>query len=151
MSDSLRRIKSELRNITSNLPDDCSAFPILDGSDIYEWQGHITGPSDTPYEGGTFFVNIHLPENYPYCPPKVTLQTRIYHCNINQNGGISLDILQDQWSPALSIATILVSIMSLLSEPNPDDPLVHEIARIYKEDKEQHDRRAKEWTEKYAT
>ena len=118
---------------------------------MYEWQGHITGPPDTPYEGGTFFVNIHLPENYPYCPPKVTLQTRIYHCNIDQNGGISLDILQDQWSPALSIATILVSIMSLLSEPNPDEPLVTEIARIYKEDKEQHDRRAKEWTKKYAS
>ena len=151
MSSSLRRIKIELRNITSNLPDDCTAFPVGESPDIYEWTGHITGPSDTPYEGGTFFLNIHLPDTYPYCPPKVTLQTRIYHCNINQNGGISLDILQDQWSPALSIATILVSIMSLLSEPNPDDPLVHEIARIYKEDKEQHDRRAKEWTEKYAS
>ena len=147
----LGRINSELRNITKNLPDNCSAHPILDGTDMYEWQGHITGPSDTPYAGGTFFLNIHLPKEYPFRPPKVTLQTRIYHCNIDQHGGISLDILSDQWSPALSIATILISIMSLLSEPNPDNPLVPEISRIYKVDKVQHDQRAKEWTEKYAS
>ena len=102
-------------------------FSILLGTDIYEWQAHITGPSDTPYAGGTFFLNIHLPKEYPFLPPKVTLQTRIYHCNINQNGAISLDILSDNWTPALSIATILISIMSLLSEPNPDNPLVSEI------------------------
>ena len=147
----LSRINKELRNITKNLPDNCSAHPILDGTDIYEWQGHITGPSDTPYAGGNFFLNIHLPKEYPMRPPKVTLQTRIYHCNIDQHGGISLDILSDQWSPALSIATILISIMSLLSEPNPDNPLVPEISRIYKVDKVQHDQRAKEWTEKYAS
>ena len=147
----LGRINKELRNITKNLPDNCSAHPILDGTDIYEWQGHITGPSDTPYAGGTFFLNIHLPEEYPHRPPKVTFQTRIYHCNINQNGVISLDILSDNWTPALSIATILISITSLLSEPNPDNPLVPEISRIYKVDKVQHDQRAKEWTEKYAS
>ena len=145
----LSRINKELRNITKNLPDNCSAHP--SGTDIYEWQAHITGPSDTPYAGGTFFLNIHLPKEYPMRPPKVTLQTRIYHCNINQNGVISLDILSDNWTPALSIATILISITSLLSEPNPDNPLVPEISRIYKVDKVQHDQRAKEWTEKYAS
>ena len=145
----LGRINSELRKITKNLPDNCCAGPL--GTDMYEWSGCITGPSDTPYAGGTFFLNIHLPKEYPFRPPKVTFTSRIYHCNINQHGGISLDILSDQWSPALSIATILVSIMSLLSEPNPDNPLVPEISRIYKVDKVQHDQRAKEWTEKYAS
>ena len=147
----LQRINQESRKITKNLPDNCSAYPVGDSPDMYEWQGHITGPSDTPYAGGTFFLNIHLPKEYPFLPPKVNFTSRIYHCNINQHGGISLDILGDQWSPALSIATILISIMSLLSEPNPDEPLVPEIARIYKVDKVQHDQRAKEWTEKYAS
>ena len=146
---SINRLTKELKDIKNDPPANCSAGP--NGENMFEWQATILGPEGTPYHGGVFFLKINFPSNYPFQPPKIRFETKIYHCNINQNGGISLDILQDQWSPALSIATILVSIMSLLSEPNPDDPLVHEIARIYKEDKEQHDRRAKEWTEKYAS
>ena len=111
----------------------------------------IIGPKDTPYQDGVFFLNIHIPEDYPMAPPRVSFTSRIFHCNINSNGAISLDILSDNWTPALSIATILISITSLLSEPNPDNPLVPEISRIYKVDKVQHDQRAKEWTEKYAS
>ena len=143
----LGRINKELKNITKDLPDNCSA-----GSeeDLYNWHATITGPSDTPYEDGIFVLKIKLPENYPFAPPKVWFTTKIYHCNINLNGAISIDILKDKWSTALKISTILVSITSLLSDPNLDDPLIPEIARIYKEDKEKHDRNAKEWTVKYA-
>ena len=62
------------------------------------------GPEDSPYTGGVFFLNIHFPTDYPFKPPKVTFVTRIYHPNINSNGGICLDILKDQWSPALTIS-----------------------------------------------
>ena len=144
----IERINKELKNITKDLPDNYSAFP---HGDIYNWQAVIPGPSDTPYQDGVFFLNIHIPEDYPMAPPRVSFTSRIFHCNINSNGAISLDILNDHWSPSLSISSLLVSIASLLSDPNPDDPLVPDIARIYKGDRAKHDRIAKEWTVKYAT
>jgi len=60
--------------------------------------------SDSPYSGGVFFLAIHFPTDYPFKPPKVNFTTRIYHPNINSNGSICLDILRDQWSPALTIS-----------------------------------------------
>ena len=146
----LVRLKKELTEITKNPPTNCSAG--LKNEDMLEWEATIMGPSDSPYAGGIFKLEIKFPSDYPFKPPKVIFRTKIYHCNINsENGAISLDILADQWSPALTLPKLLLSISSLLSEPNPDNPLVPEIARLYKSDKVKHDRVAKEWTQKYAT
>ena len=109
------------------------------------------GPDDSPYTGGVFFLNIHFPPDYPFKPPKVTFTTKIYHPNINSNDSICLDILKDPWSPALTISKVLLSISSLLTDPNPDDPLVPEIANLYKNDMAKYVEVAKEWTSKYAT
>ena len=103
-------------------PASCSAGPV--GDDLFHWSATIMGPDDSPYSGGVFFLNIHFPSDYPFKPPKITFTTRIYHPNINSNGSICLDILKDQWSPALTISKVLLSICSLLCDPNPDDPLV---------------------------
>ncbi len=93
------------------------------------------GPDESPYSGGIYFLKIHVPSDYPFKPPKLQFETRIYHPNINSNGSICLDILQEQWSPALTICKVLLSISSLLTDPNPDDPLVPNIAKEYKTDK----------------
>ena len=108
------------------------------------------GPEDSPYTGGVFFLNIHFPTDYPFKPAKINFTTRIYHPNINSNGSICLDILKEQWSPALTISKVLLSISSLLCDANPDDPLVPEIAHIYKTDKPKYEATAREWTRKYA-
>lgn len=115
------------------------------------WQATIMGPPDSPYQGGIFFLNINFPADYPFRAPKIAFTTKIYHPNINSGGSICLDILRSQWSPALTISKVLLSICSLLTDANPDDPLVPEIARLYKNDLAEYNKRAREWTQKYAT
>ena len=144
----LKRITKELAELAKDPPANCSAGPIDD--DLYHWQATIVGPSDSAYQGGLFFLNIHFPVDYPFKPPKVTFITKIYHPNINSNGGICLDILKDQWSPALTISKVLLSISSLLTDPNPDDPLVPDIANLFKADKKRYNDNAREWTRKFA-
>mmetsp|Transcript_41942 Transcript_41942/g.115688 ORF Transcript_41942/g.115688 Transcript_41942/m.115688 type:complete len:148 (+) Transcript_41942:64-507(+) len=144
----LKRIQRELQELGRDPPANCSAGPV--GDDLFHWQATIMGPDDSPYNGGVFFLDIHFPADYPFKPPKVSFTTRIYHCNINSNGGICLDILKEQWSPALTVSKVLLSICSLLTDANPDDPLVPEIAQILKNNKTQHDATAREWTAKYA-
>jgi ubiquitin-conjugating enzyme E2 E len=75
--------------------------------------------ADSPYKDGVFFLDIQFPTDYPFKPPKVTFRTRIYHCNVNSSGQICLDILKEQWSPALTISKVLLSICSLLTDANP--------------------------------
>ncbi|XP_071491963.1 ubiquitin-conjugating enzyme E2 2 [Diadema antillarum] len=144
----LKRISKELRDFDVDPPAQCSAGPV--GDDLYNWQATIMGPPNSAYEQGVFFLTITFPPDYPFKPPKVAFTTKIYHPNINSNGSICLDILRSQWSPALTISKVLLSICSLLTDPNPDDPLVPDIARMYKTDRPKYNQNAKEWTQKYA-
>ena len=145
----LARIKKELSNLKSDPPSNCSAGPV--GDDLFHWQATLIGPTDSPYEGGVFYLDIHFSQDYPFKCPKVTFKTRIYHPNINSSGGICLDILKDQWSPALTISKVLLSICSLLTDPNPDDPLVPAIADLYKNNKDAYNMKAKAYTLQYAS
>lgn len=144
----LKRILKEFREFGRDPPAYCSAGPI--GDDMFRWQATIVGPKETPYEGGIFYLEIHFPHDYPFQPPRVAFVTRIYHPNINSAGSICLDILRSQWSPALTISKVLLSICSLLTDPNPDDPLMPEIAYTYKKDKTKYAQQAREMTFKYA-
>jgi len=143
-----RRIQTELLEMKNSPPDNCSAGPI--GDDLFHWRATILGPEGSPYEGGIFKLKIDFPADYPFKPPRVVFLTKIYHCNINSAGGICLDILKDQWSPALTTGKVLLSICSLMNDPNPDDPLVSDIANLLKNNKKEHDYRAKISTMEYA-
>ena len=145
----LKRIQKELVDFNKDPPANCSAGPVND-SDMFHWQATIMGPGDSPYQGGVFFLNIHFPTDYPFKPPKCTFVTRIYHPNINSNGKICLDLLNDAWNPCLTISKLLLSISYLLTDPDPDGTLVPEIALIYQNNRDQYNRIAKEWTKKYA-
>ena len=125
----MQRIKKELKEIEKDSrTSNCTASPI--GDDFFHWSAAINGPDGSPYAGGRFSLDIRIPANYPFQPPSIIFLTKIYHCNISSTGNICLDILKDQWSPALTISKALLSISSLLTEPNPDHPLVPEIADV---------------------
>ena len=125
----IRRIQNELKEMTLNAPSNCSAGPISEDN-LFSWRATIMGPENTPYHNGVFYLKIEFSGDYPFRAPKIMFITKIYHCNINSTGGICLDILKDQWSPALSISKVLISICSMLDDPNPKDPLVTEIANL---------------------
>ena len=146
---SLRRITKELEELIKDPPTNCSAGP--EDTDIFKWKATIIGPEDTPYHGGVFNLSILFPSDYPFKPPKIKFTTKILHPNINGSGNICLDILQGrQWSPALTISKVLLSISSLLSDPNPDDPLDVRAANIYNEDRDKFFEMARAYTFKEA-
>ncbi|XP_028205323.1 ubiquitin-conjugating enzyme E2-17 kDa-like isoform X1 [Glycine soja] len=157
----LKRINTELKDLQKDPPASCSAGMVLSfncyrtfvcpvANDMFHWQATIMGPVDSPFVGGVFIVSIHFPPDYPFKPPKVSFRTKVFHPNINSNGSICLDILKEQWSAALTISKVLLSICSLLTDPNPDDPLVPEIAQMYKTNRAKYEATARSWTEKYA-
>jgi len=147
---STHRILKEIENLKKDPPANCSAGPVKD--DLFHWHATIIGPEDTPYAGGIFYLDIRFPNDYPFKAPTVKFLTKIYHPNISSSGTICLDILKsDKWSPALTIGRVLLSICSLLNDPNPDDPLVGDIARMYKRNREEYIETARRWTLAHAS
>jgi len=145
----LRRIQRELKEIEK---DPGSGVTVLVMSDnLQTLRGCFPGPKDTPYEGGLFDVDIQLDNQYPFVPPKMRFLTKVWHPNISsQNGAICLDILKDQWSPALTIKTALLSLQALLSSPQADDPQDAVVAKQYMSDHQGFQQKAKNWTDTYA-
>ena len=142
------RILKELNEMQTNPPENCSASSVND--DIRHWNAIIIGPTGTPYEGGMFKLDVLFPQDYPFKAPDIKFLTKVYHPNISSSGRICLDILKDKWSPALTIGRVLLSLCSLLNDPNPDDPLSSDVARHYKTDYEGYCLKAKDWTIKHA-
>ena len=144
----LKRLQKEYADLLENPISNCNVSPSHDN--IYNWDGVLFGPNNTPYEDGIFNLKIVFSLDYPFHPPKIFFTTSIYHPNINKDGVICLDILKEEWSPVLTIDKVLLSLSSLLAEPNPDDPLVSEIGNEMKSDLELFNKKARAHTKKYA-
>jgi len=143
-----KRIIKETERLVNEPVQGISATPHDDNLRYFDVT--IDGPSQSPYEGGVFKLELFLPDDYPMTPPKVRFLTKIYHPNIDRLGRICLDVLKSNWSPALQIRTILLSIQALLGAPNPDDPLANDVAQAWKEDEKQAVKTAQEWTQQHA-
>jgi ubiquitin-conjugating enzyme E2 D/E len=126
-------------------------FDPFPNADVFHWHGIIMGPLDTPYENGIFHFDIIFPRGFPMIPLEFRLRTKIFHPNISPNGGVCMDILNDKWSPNFSVDRILLSFVSLLYDPTPDDPFNPEAAQHYHFDRERYNQIAREWTQNYAT
>ena len=149
MSKSLKRIQKDLNELKLEPVTNCSAGPINENN-LYDWEATIIGPTNSPYAGGIFNLKILFNDRYPFKPPKVKFITKIYHPNIDSIGNICLDILNTNWSPVISVTKLLLSISSLLTDPNPNDPLFKEAATLYLNDREKFNYKARAFTIRYA-
>ncbi|KAL2558692.1 ubiquitin-conjugating enzyme E2 10-like [Forsythia ovata] len=142
-----RRILKELNQILKDPLPSIIAGPIA--TDLFHWQAAIMGPQDCPYAGGIFLLTIYFPSDYPFGLLKIVFKTKVFHPNIDSNGTIC-PAMFEKGHPALTISKVLLIISALLADPVLDDPLVPEIAYIYKTDKNRYEAIARRWTQKYA-
>ena len=146
-----KRILAEFKDLCENPPEPGISAGMVDNKNPFRLTATIAGPSGSPYAGGMFLLDINIPKEYPFKPPVIRFTTPIYHSNIDaSSGAICMDLLKNQWSPALTISKLLLAISSLLVDPNPDDPLSPDIADLYKTNRAKHDINAREWTMRYA-
>lgn len=143
-----KRLQKELCVILKSKLEGISILPNNDN--LGEWIVYIDGPANTPYEGGIFEFLCTFPNNYPFEAPKIKAVTPIIHPNINEKGDICLSVFQGSWSASITMHRILLSIVSLLSIPDPQDSLVPEIANMYKDNHDKYVEIAKKCTVKYA-
>ncbi|KAJ8673345.1 hypothetical protein QAD02_004607 [Eretmocerus hayati] len=124
-----KRLQKELMVLMMSTEKGVSAFP--EGENLFKWIGTIAGPHDTVYTGLTYKLSLEFPQSYPYSAPVVRFITPCFHPNVDNVGNICLDILKDKWSALYDVRTILLSIQSLLGEPNNDSPLNPQAAELW--------------------
>ena len=146
--------KRHRSRIIKNLVQNCN-YPEY-GYQIFSFIGQtaigmMEGPPNTPYENGYFLFKFCINDNFPFSPPKFYFISNIFHPNISENGYVSVDILEDEWTPALmDFGKIIISVQSLLDDPNPDIFLNEMAAKLYKEDKSKYDETVREYTSLFA-
>ncbi|KAI1437396.1 putative ubiquitin carrier protein [Xylaria sp. CBS 124048] len=151
-SSRVRRVAKELSDMAADANNShITAEPVGGGGDLTHLKAHIPGPPSSPYEGGIFIVDVKIPPEYPFRPPIMKFDTKVWHPNISsQTGAICLDTLSTAWSPVLTIKSTLLSLQSLLESPEPKDPQDAEVARMMISDPEAFSKKAHEWSVIYA-
>jgi len=138
----LNRLMSDLKEMQASPPEGCSAAPLTD-SNLFLWNASIIGPDDSPWEGGIYSLRLQFPESYPSKPPRVRFTCEMWHPNVYSDGTLCLDIVQDNWSPIYTVASILTSIQSLLTDPNPASPANPEAAKMFTENPKEYRKRVR--------
>ncbi|KAK3205213.1 hypothetical protein Dsin_019259 [Dipteronia sinensis] len=130
----LKRLQSELMALMMSGDCGISAFPEEDN--IFLWKGTIHGIKDTVFEGTEYKLSLSFPNDYPFNPPTVKFETGCFHPNVDVCGNLCLDILKENWSSAYDVRTILLSIQSVLGEPNISSPLNSQAAQLWSNQEE---------------
>jgi ubiquitin-conjugating enzyme E2 G2 len=142
----VKRLTTEYKQLLNNPPEGILAGP--KENNFLEWEALISGPDGTPYEGGVFEAILKFPNDYPLAPPSMRFTSSLFHPNIYSDGRVCISILHppgddpnmyesssERWSPVQSVEKILLSVVSMLAEPNDESPANVEAAKIWREDR----------------
>ncbi|KAG4085320.1 ubiquitin-conjugating enzyme E2 G2-like protein [Neocallimastix lanati (nom. inval.)] len=159
-STTLKRLMTEYKELTLNAPEGIIAGPISE-TDFFKWEALISGPEKTPYEGGIFPAILTFPNDYPLSPPVMEFTCEMWHPNIYKNGKVCISILHapgndpnmyessnERWSPVQSVEKILLSVVSMLAEPNDESPANVDAAKMYRTNREEFNKRVRKTVEK---
>ncbi|KAJ5833596.1 hypothetical protein N7474_001907 [Penicillium riverlandense] len=150
-SNRIRRMRKEIADIHADTHSQINAEPVGGEDDVTHLRGSFPGPPGTPYEGGTYNIDIKIPEMYPFRPPTMKFETKVWHPNVSsQTGAICLDTLSSAWTPVLTVKSALLSLQSLLCTPEPKDPQDAEVANMFLRRPKEFERVAREWAVLYA-
>ncbi|KAF3407047.1 Ubiquitin-conjugating enzyme E2-18 kDa [Talaromyces pinophilus] len=151
-----KRLFHEYKNLSTNPPEGITAGPITE-DDMFHWEALIQGPEGTPFEGGVFAAELKFPKDYPLSPPTMKFLGGVWHPNVYPNGTVCISILHppgddpnhyehasERWSPIQSVEKILISVMSMLAEPNDESPANVEAAKMWRERRGDYEKRVRE-------
>jgi len=145
------RILREIADCNNDETSDVRIEYIDSDESPFHLKGSFSGPEGTPYEGGRFEVEIFIPESWPFCAPKVKSITKVYHPSFSSTSdAICLGIFGNDWSPILTMGSMLISLQSILSSPDASDPEDAEVAKHYLTDRNSFNDTAARWTQIYA-
>eukprot|EP00796_Vickermania_ingenoplastis_P013322 gene13322-9158_t len=125
-------LQKQLQELTLSPP---GGIRVEAATDIYEWIIWFRGPVGTPYEGGVYKAFLTFPKEFPMKPPEFRIASSFWHPNVYANGKFCISILHNpgeddlnteetamlRWTPVRTIRSVLISIMSLLYDPDPQD------------------------------
>ncbi|CEP60827.1 E2 ubiquitin-conjugating protein UBC7 LALA0_S02e00518g [Lachancea lanzarotensis] len=150
-----KRLFKELTQLIKDSPQGIVAGPITEDN-LFVWDCLISGPPDSPYEGGVFNARLEFPRDYPLSPPKLLFTPSILHPNIYPNGEVCISILhspgddpnmyelaEERWSPVQSVEKILLSVMSMLSEPNIESGANIDACILWRDNRAEFDKQVK--------
>jgi len=139
----LKRLNIEYKQY---LKDPSSYYSInINENNMLNWKVLIFGPSETIYESGVYECEFNFSRDYPNKPPEFKFITNIPHPNIYPDGKVCISILHDgvdefnyediseRWNPSHSVNSIIMSVISMLSNPNLESPANVDIAVLYRD------------------
>jgi ubiquitin-conjugating enzyme (huntingtin interacting protein 2) len=149
MSQRIKHITKEIQDMMKEKDSDVELAVVKE--DLQHLRGSFMGPPDTPYQSGKYILDIRIPSDYPFRPPVMKFETKLWHPNVGSvTGAICLDTLSINWSPVLTLKSALIMLQSLLSSPEPKDPQDAEVAAMLLKKPAEFEHKAREWAEKYA-
>ena len=149
----LKQLNKELHDLQTDpiitLGVTVGARTINGKKDPFHWQITMLGPQDTAYANGLFILTADFNKDYPKTAPEVKFTNKMYHLNVNDNGHICVNTLSD-WKEGTTMTEVLSLIFALFYKQNPESAYNMERANLFKNNRAEFDKNAREWTRKYA-